>query len=520
MLSTAVFTKSSISAVSQNVFASAISSLMLYCIDTTNSLQYYSTSELSTSERSISKLRNIQTIPSSATMNRCKPVNLALHNQGLVDVMHLVDGNSDPAAQIIYNLALTGHIHSLDGKQLAETRKDGSLSHPFPSKEESPFLSDMPFFESPADLQQFQYILYKDLCHTYVGIQDMYTQEMQETRFHFRPQMRSLVQEKEAAMQLLSNIDNPMYRQPGSIIGIRSETLDRFPMNFINWEGDGMLYPTVKPPTFIRKAKTDNQPKVSYDVLSADDFSYVSPHEQYFVSPLLAGQKIWLAYPPTFGNAGKVLAEYEAVLAGKGPMMANRAPMSLELLPRLEHGVAIIQEPGQTVVMPPHWFFVKFCTRTSISCNYSITTARKFMKRFTDGNSKLFVTLASLAAVRWRDELTEYWRYAFCINKFLSEILGNTIRGFDSKTVIVDVCRDYVNLYRSWARVIALVKREEAQEFERKFVAIWTDFLTPKTKSKPECRLCHMCTADMPGDELVNIRLQQHFVDVHCDKNQ
>jgi hypothetical protein len=467
---------------------------------------------------------------SLATMNRFHPANFSLHNQDLTDIMFLIGESDNHTARAIYDVAYAGHIHSLDEKQLDETRRYHYLS--FPKKEESPFLSDAPLFESLPNIHQIKYALRTDFQKIDKGavdddemtdiedadvdmddakdpnadiemIDDPDTEDSfdeipdtKKSHYYFEPSLGSSMHDARAARELLRNIDNPAYRQPGSILEMYSATLDSIPSKRASLNAEGMLYRT----------------RLEFDVSPAEDFSGIVYHEDYYMSTLLTGQKIWIVYPPLYGNRGKVLRNYEEVVACKAP---------LDAFTRLEHGIAIIQGPGQTVAIPPLWMFTQFCTQTSTSCAYKIETARQLHKRFKDGNAKLFMALTKIWPPYEEQQQAELLRYVTNLVGYLDRILTDSIRGFNTTSVIIDICRDYAGLFRSFARVLAVVQdKVQARQIEQDFLQTWLKFLEKKFKKKPECRICHMPAADLPVDCSTIARLERHFVEVHCAGDQ
>jgi hypothetical protein len=463
-------------------------------------------------------------------MNRFQPTNLALHNQDLIDVMALVDDSRNPVAQAIYQVAYAGHIHSLDEKQLEETRKNRSIA--FPKKEESPFLGNTPLFESLPNVYQIKHALLTDFqiidneafaddemtdiedadvdmadtenSNADVQMTDgIYGEgsfeevaDAKESHYYFEPSLGSSKQDARAARELLNNIDNRAYRRPGSILEMYSATLDAIPSNKASFKAEGTLHRT----------------RLEVDVSPADDFSGIIYHEDYYMSTLLTGQKIWIAYPPLFGNRGKVLKNYEEVVAGNAP---------LDTFTCLEHGIAIIQQPGQTVAIPPLWMFTQFCTETSTSCTYKIETAQQLHKRFRDGNAKLFVALTKIWPPHEVQQQAELLRYVTNLVDYLDRILTDSMKGFNTTNVIIDICRDYTAIFRSFARVLAAVQdKVQVRRIEHEFLQTWVNFLEKKFKKKQECRICHMSAAHLPVDSSATARLKRHFVDVHCNGDQ
>ena len=462
-------------------------------------------------------------------MDRFRPTNLALHNQDLVDIMALVDGSTDPVAQAIYKVAHAGHIHSLDEKQLEETRRSGFVA--LPKKEESPFLSDKPLFDSLSDVDQVKHALLTDFQKIHNGIfddnmtdiedadldmadaeapgadipmtdgiddEDAFNEaaDVKKGDYYFEPSIGSTKQDARAAWGLLKNIDNPAYRQPGSILEMYSATIDSIPSNKFSLKAEGVLYHT----------------RLEVDVSPAEDFSGIIYHEDYYMSTLLTGQKIWIAYPPLFGNRGKVLRNYEEVVASDAP---------LDTFTCLEHGIAIIQQPGQTVAIPSLWMFTQFCTETSTSCTYKIETAQKFHKRFRDGNAKLFVALTKIWPPHEMQQQAELLRYVTTLVGYLDRILTDSIQDFNTMNAVIEICRDYATIFRSFSLVLGIIQdKAQVRQIEKDFLQTWVSFLEKKFKRKQECRLCYMPATDLPADRSTTDRLKRHFVEVHCNIDQ
>lgn len=351
----------------------------------------------------MTSLANLQERPATPTTLVSR---LALHNQDLVDVMLELERFTDSRAAFAFKMAEKGHVHALDEIELKELRNAhrGIFN---PSEWESPILSGFeegPFISLPT-VAQTQHILKTDIGG--------------ENFFRFAPSRGSPEKDAHAIMKLLDNVGNPTYREPGSVIQMRSPTFDRLRSASPNWNTDGFLGQSAFQMT-ITPAKEVFEPEY---------------YEHHFFSTLLTGSKVWLAFPPLHGNSDVLQKAYEDMHVRSSP------PKSIHLLRKLQHGIAIIQKPGQTLMIPPFWSVMVFCTETSTSCGFFIATALKFMDRVR--NMDIWLAVNRL----WDDkeeEQAHLVKYAAEFAGHLSQILKDSFKHFRAGPVIAEICREWM----------------------------------------------------------------------------
>ncbi|KAF1359005.1 hypothetical protein EJ07DRAFT_78156, partial [Lizonia empirigonia] len=267
---------------------------------------------------------------------------LKLHNQNRNDIMIELDRSNNPRARIFYDLVANGNVHSLDEKKLGPLRKANTVFHR--SEWASPMLNDQLPFATMLNTNQIKGLLLNDL-----GGNDLY---------HFTPTRGSPEKDAQAIVELLNNIGNPHYSKPGSILHLESPTFESLCKHKANWPCDGML----------------GHSPVDIAVTSADDIQDMNYHDNYVLSTLLTGTKIWFVYPPHQENIASLNVEYQAILINEGVFAMDHAA-------NFQHGIGIVQRAGQTVLVPPFWTTVSISIQTYVSCSYYMATAMVFADR-------------------------------------------------------------------------------------------------------------------------------------------
>lgn len=156
-------------------------------------------------------------------------------------------------------------------------------------------------------------------------------------------------------LELLNNIGNPHYRKPGSILYMHSPTYERLCQHKVDWHCDGML----------------GMSQVRMAVMPADDLHDLEYYNSYTLSTLATGIKVWFAFPPLEDNLINLQAKYKNILK-------NTTRFAMENLARFQYSIAIIQQVGQTLMLPPFWITARITTQTSVSCAYHVATATTF----------------------------------------------------------------------------------------------------------------------------------------------
>lgn len=211
---------------------------------------------------------------------------LKLHNQNRNDIMIELDGSNNPRARILHDLVANGNVHSLDENKLGPLRKAGTVFHH--SEWASPMLNDRLPFATMLNTNQIKRLLLNDL-----GGKNLY---------HFTPTRGSPEKDAQAMVELLNNIGNAHYSKPGSILHMDCPTFESLCEYKANWPYDGML----------------GHSPVDIAVMPADDIQDMDYHDNYFLSTLLTGTKIWFVYPPHQENIASLNLEYQAILINEG----------------------------------------------------------------------------------------------------------------------------------------------------------------------------------------------------------
>ncbi len=135
---------------------------------------------------------------------------LQLHTQDLADIIVELQRDDSPGCRALYDLVASGSMYLLDEKELGPLRRKGTVF----SRDEwaSPvFTRDTPFATilSPNQVQ-------RTLLNDVGG----------KNRYYFAPCRGSPELDGQAVMELLHNMSNPRYNQPGSILHRQSPSIE------------------------------------------------------------------------------------------------------------------------------------------------------------------------------------------------------------------------------------------------------------------------------------------------------
>lgn len=440
---------------------------------------------------SMTSLANEQELPAAPIPSRSR---LALHNQDLVDVMLELERVKGREADCAFKMAKGGRVHALNELELKKLRNArGGVFNP--SEWESPILSgseELPFI-SPPTVAQTQRILKEDIGG--------------ENFFRFAPSRGSPEMDAQATMKLLDNIGNPTYREPGAVFHMVSPQFDRLRSRSPNWNADGFL----------------GQSNFQMTIAPANEVFELEYYDHHLFSTLLTGSKVWLAFPPLHGNPDILRQVYED--------MRFTLPNTIHVLRQLQHGIAIVQKPGQTLMIPAYWFVMVFCSETSTSCGFFIATALKFMDRVR------YLEVWRAVNRLWPDKKQQQAhlvKYASEFASHLTQILKDSCKHFRATPIIAAICREWMRNTEDfnvpsrdkavWPKTMkdklvelcALIEDQaERARIEDTFQKAFIHLLEEKLKKNPECRLCRLHIDRMPGEGNRNQRLAQHFVDEH-----
>jgi hypothetical protein len=419
---------------------------------------------------------------------QCGSDRLDLHTQELADVMQELGRCEDSYAKIASDMAAGEHIYPLNEQKLAHLRnKDVAVYSS--SDWDQPILWPVRYipFGTLPPIERIQAVLKHDIGGA--------------NKFQFEPSLGAPEQDATAAAKLLDNICNPSYSEPGSIVRMQSPTLDKARTQEFKWHAAGNLCHT---PFLIKISPKNETTDVNYNDLT-------------YITTLLTGTKVWFTFPPRHSNLLLLREEYTRL---RGSATCTIFP---HLAPKLQHGIAIVQKPGQTLMLPPFWAFVAFCTATCVSASTHMATALKLLDRLE--HIELYIShirmLPSKAA-----EQASYAHYATSLAMHLDLVLNSGSADAQVKAEIRRVCNVWdkgagtgpagMLLKHLVAALCACVEDgEEAVRLVGLFEGVWLKFLDEKRKKKSECRLCHVRIEGLEGEGSPTERLARHFREVH-----
>jgi hypothetical protein len=406
---------------------------------------------------------------------------LALHTQTLEDVILLLERCSDPRATLAFRLALTGSLHALDETALQHLRKKDSGIFP-KDIPDSPLLSGLTNLPFPSLLisTSTARILKQDIGGP--------------NPFRFAPSLGSPAFDAQATLALLNNISNPNYSARRAIIHMHSPTLNRLRSR--------------KPPHWPASDGILGHSALQITIAPSNEVFDLAVYENYLFSTLLVGRRVLVAYPPLRSNLS-VLEQRYRELQGN-----NCGPVFLRVAEELQHGIAIIQQAGETLMLPPFWSHVAFCIETCVSAECFLATGWKYVDRLV--NVELSLSVIGM----WPSSETaqvELVKYATSLADHFGLVFGNKIKHFKGDKAIAEVC---VKWDRGISGHVGRLCEGIAEDGERErirdvFMGAWMTFLEAKRKKKAECRICHAKVQIMPYEGTPTERLERHFIDVH-----
>jgi hypothetical protein len=125
-------------------------------------------------------------------------------------------------------------------------------------------------------------------------------------------------------------------------------------------------------------------------------------YENYMFSTLLTGSKVWIAYPPFHNKPAALQKRYEELYGTKS------GPIFLNISDKLQHGIVIVQKPGQTFMLLLFWSSIVFCTETSPSSEKILATALKLVERLLSIGMFLSVVRMRPSKAKEQTELIKY----------------------------------------------------------------------------------------------------------------
>jgi hypothetical protein len=255
-----------------------------------------------------------------------------------------------------------------------------------------------------------------------------------QNRYQIAPSHGTSGLDAYATKQLLETIVNPGFSEREAVVHAACPTLDYFQTNMTAWQNDGL------------PGQTDFQ----FTITPASAFFDVHLHDNYRFITLLSDAQVTFAYPPSPPNTAALQARYkELARENTGPIWHTV---------NLEHGIAVVQKPGETLMLPPFWSSIIFCTKTCVSAAYSIATVSKFTQRFT--HADLFVAQLRL----WPSKTAEQTELVILASSFATHLdlsLNTRLTRFDSKPALVDIRKRWDKERKAkFGEILAMIEDE------------------------------------------------------------
>jgi len=404
------------------------------------------------------------------------PKEAALHTQDLVNVMVELDRwKSEARFAKALKMANRGTLYQLNEEHLEDHR--GGIF----GKEiwDSPVLSGKDYLPlnslpTPAQTQRIMTLE--------VGGENEYT---------FAPSHGSSDLDVHATKALLENILNPAYTNRGAIIHAACPTLDHLRKDTSVWQNDGVL------------GQTDFQVTIA----PACEFFDIKVYDNRRFTALLSGTQVIIAYPPSAENSTVLTARYEALAGSTSGAIWDAVD--------LQHGIAIVQKSGETLVLPPFWSCVVFCTETCVSAAYSIATASQYTQRFK------YMALSMAQLQMWPDlriRQIEVIKFASSLAQHLGHSLNSRLPRFDNKAIVTDICKKWEGEMKvRFGQLLAMIDDEAECDRICGIVAqAWIQLVHARREKKPICRLCKERLDKVKGLKGPDQHLVDHVVDNHC----
>lgn len=409
---------------------------------------------------------------------------LTLHTQTVEDAMIQLLRVKDPRAQAAFSLAEQCTLFPLNEDEMKHSRGKNKTK-PFSEDEwEAPILyglADAPFQMIPS-LTQIQQILIMDMGGN-------------NNRSHFAPTRGNFELDAQAASHLLHNIHVPLYSERGAIINLRSPTFESLFTKKPEWGADGLV----------------GQSDMHMTITPAHEVLDLAYHDYFYLSTLLSGSKVWIVYPPSKENFASLTEAYEQLQG------ATYGSTFLKISSRLRHGIVIVQQAGQTLLLPPFWAHIVFCPETTVSGGHLITTAIKFPERLL--HLELYQTVLSIWPDRVKQQC-ELLRYLETMAVHMRMVIGEEMQYSDHINVIKGVCGAWREQHAQFAAMCkAIEDKDDRHRVALIVITAWTNFLESRRKKKPVCRLCNVRIEHMtqkPGETPHKI-LMRHFMVQHFD---
>ncbi|KAJ4381226.1 hypothetical protein N0V86_003575 [Didymella sp. IMI 355093] len=282
--------------------------------------------------------------------------------------------------------------------------------------------------------------------------------------FHFVPTRGTPETDAQAIVALLNNIENPSYSTSGAILNMVSPTFEGLFQFKVNWPEDGML----------------GSSHVNVAVTPADDVQDTEYYDTYTLYTLLHGSKVWLAYPPLPRNLAALQEHYRLLAADDYALGMNNAQ-------NFQRGILIVQQAGQSLVMPPFWTATAISTQIAVSATYHATTATALVERIKHISD--FRLTCRLDLSEKTQEQSRLILFASELVDHLQRVLEDAYAHCKISKVITEICREYETLRTGLRQMLpAINDKAIARGLGNKSRAVWLRFLEEKRKKNPACR--------------------------------
>ncbi|KAI4949240.1 hypothetical protein J4E91_005704 [Alternaria rosae] len=317
----------------------------------------------------------------------------------------------DHRAAFALDMAQGGRIHPLNEDELRNFREDRDGVFG-PSRWDTPNLTgELPFtFTSLPSPAAVENAIKSDIGG--------------ENHFRFAPSRGSPEEDANAIMHLLDNIGNVKYSEPGAVIHMQSPTFNQKKRWIPGWEGDGIL----------------GQSEFQMTVAPSGQVFELEYYEHHFSTTLLTGSKVWFTFPPLQANLNLLRTAYE----------------------------------GQTLLLPPYWSCMIFCTETSTSCSFSLSTAAQYIYRIKHMGLWLSHNLFWDTGEQLQSHLV---RYVTELAAHFASIITGDLKRFKVGPVQNQICSEWLkpapkqveeskSMKEKIGVLLSLIEDEEARERE------------------------------------------------------
>ncbi|KAF2732014.1 hypothetical protein EJ04DRAFT_566306 [Polyplosphaeria fusca] len=304
--------------------------------------------------------------------------------------------------------------------------------------------------------------------------------------------------DKVAAAALLAKLGDPDFKGPHSLFSMECALLNDArvrPCSTSAWEG------------VLRETN------YACDIMPAGAVRELDLEDVHQVSVLISGPRVWLLFPLSNHNL-RVFMKY---VSRKGKKNRISHAMMFDLL---QDGLAFIQQPGETLIIPPFCLTASVSSKLSISVGNSVTLATGFVHRLQ--NMDLFMTQNAL-----QDEKVRFVELAAFYGELmgdLSTILENKVSKYDARPLVRSItdiwskampkiCKMFTTLYPK----PETAKGMQARELGRLLAGAMAE-AAPNHRDDVPCWICGVAIKwnRRPVDHMIH-RLGKHIVESHWE---